>query len=78
MVKTVLPLQGAWVLSLVREVLHACRYGQKKKRGNMIRVGKIYGCLLSKDSLGSEDVEAIRLQLAAASRYRLKNSWWCG
>ena len=50
----------------------------KKKRGNMIRVGKIYGCLLSKDSLGSEDVEAIRLQLAAASRYRLKNSWWCG
>ena len=77
MVKTVLPLQGAWVLSLVREVLQACRYGQKKK-GNMIRVGKIYGCLLSKDSLGSEDVEAIRLQLAAASRYRLKNSWWCG
>ena len=42
MVKTVLPLQGAWVLFLVREVLHACRYGlKKKKKEEYNRAGKI-------------------------------------
>ena len=41
-VKTVLPLQGAWVLFLVREVLHACRYGlKKKKKEEYNRAGKI-------------------------------------
>ena len=51
-VKTVLPLQGAWVLSLVRKFCMPA--DMVKKKGNIIRVGKIYGCLLSKDSLGSE------------------------
>ena len=44
MVKTVLPLQGAWVLFLVREVLHACRYGlKKKKKRNIIELARYKG-----------------------------------
>lgn len=30
-VETVLPLQGAWVLSLVPKILHAVCHGQKMK-----------------------------------------------
>ena len=38
-----LPLQGAQVLSLFREVLHVSHCGQKKKKDYILRIGQGLG-----------------------------------